>query len=108
LGLAQIFRVTATGLTLHLRVTPNAGTDRIEGIEERDDGTSVIRVRVKAVPDNGRANAAVLALIAEALGIPKSHVRLVAGEASRLKTVAVEGNPGALTSRLETLLQKSV
>ncbi len=90
------YRRDADGLLLHLRVTPNAGADRMEGIEQRDDGTSVLRVRVSAVPDKGKANAAVIALLAKTLGIPKSSLALVSGETARLKTVRMTGNPAEL------------
>ena len=93
-------RLTEAGLILHLRVTPNAGRDTIEGIESRDDGTSVLRIRVAAVPDKGRANAAVIALLAKALGVPKSAITLVSGETSRFKTVSVSGNTDTLLQRL--------
>lgn len=85
-------------------MTPNAGADRIEGAEGRDDGSAVLRVRVKAVPDKGKANAAVIALLAKALGVPKSAVTLVAGDTARLKTVAVEGESEELARRLAELL----
>lgn len=84
------FTPIAGGVRLHLRVTPNAGADRIEGAEARDDGTAVLRIRVAAVPDKGRANAAVIALLARALGIPRSRIRLTAGETSRFKTVEID------------------
>ena len=89
---------------LHLRVTPNAGTDRIDGTELRDDGTAVLRVRVRAVADRGEANAAVLALLAKALGVPKSSMALVSGGTARLKTVAVAGDSKTLLPRLAPLL----
>ena len=85
------YRIDADGLTLHLRVTPNAGIDRIEGVETRDDGSAVLRVRVKAVPDRGRANTAVIAILAKALGVPKSAMTLVSGDAARLKTLRISG-----------------
>ena len=88
---------------LHLRVTPNAGADRLEGVETRDDGTCVLRLRVAAVPDKGRANAAVIALLARALGVPKSAIAVTAGETARLKTVAIAGDGAALAARLETI-----
>jgi uncharacterized protein YggU (UPF0235/DUF167 family) len=90
-------------VTLHLRVTPNAGADRIDGVEIRDDGTAVLRVRVAAVPDKGRANAAVAVLLGKALGIPKSSITLVAGDTARLKTLAIAGDGAALAARLAAL-----
>ena len=98
------YRATASGLVVHLRVTPNAGVDRIEGIETRDDGQAVLRLRVKAVPDKGKANAGAAALLANALGVAKGKVHVIAGETARLKTVAVDGDSGELIGRLETLL----
>ena len=90
-------------MTLHLRVTPNAGTDRIEGVEQRDDGTSILRLRVAAVPDRGKANAAAIALLGKALGVPKSAIAVTSGETARLKTVAIAGDGAALVARLEAL-----
>lgn len=87
-------------MTLHLRVTPNAGADRIEGVEQRGDGSSVLRLRVAAVPDKGRANAAVIALLSRTLEVPKSAVSVISGETARLKTVAVAGDGVALAARL--------
>lgn len=94
------------GLTLRLRVTPNAGRDAIEGIESRDDGRPVLRLRVRAVPDKGRANAAVIALLAKTIGVPRSAVRLIAGDTARLKTVTIAGDAEALASRLRDLLPR--
>lgn len=90
-------------MTLHLRVTPNAGADRIEGVEQRDDGSAVLRLRVAAVPDKGRANAAVIALLGKALGVPKSTIAVTAGETARLKTVAIAGDGVAIAAALEAL-----
>jgi len=91
-------------VTLSLRVTPNAGSDRIEGRELRADGEAVLRLRVAAVPDQGKANAAAVALLAKALGVPKSAIRLVAGETARSKVVEIAGDGPSLAARLEQLL----
>lgn len=99
----KAWRAGAKGLTLYLRVTPNAGADRIDGTELRDDGSAVLRVRVTAVPDKGKANTAVIALIAKALGVPKSAVTLVSGDTARLKTLEVEGDPAELAAKVEAL-----
>lgn len=97
---ATPYGVTEAGLVLALRVTPNAGCDRIEGVERRADGSAVLRLRVKAVPDKGKANAAVIALLGKALGVPKRAVSLVSGETARLKTVQIAGDPSVLVERL--------
>nr|WP_314256566.1 DUF167 family protein [uncultured Devosia sp.] len=100
---SKCFRLNPAGLSLFLRVTPNAGQDRIEGVEQRDDGTAVLRVRVAAVPDKGKANAAVIALLAKALGLPKSSLSLANGETSRFKTIAIHGDGDALSRTVEKL-----
>jgi uncharacterized protein (TIGR00251 family) len=99
----QAYRRDADGLLLSLRVTPNASADRIEGTEQRDDGSAVLRLRVTAVPDKGKANAAVIALLAKAFGLPKYAVTLVAGDTARLKTVRIAGDPDALVVALAKL-----
>ena len=86
-----------------MRVTPNAGADRIEGTEIRDDGNAVLRVRVKAVPDRGKANAAAIALVAKALGVPRSAVMLVSGDTARFKTLNIAGDAEALAAAIDAL-----
>jgi hypothetical protein len=99
----QYYRLSPSGLSLFVRITPNGGRNAIAGVEIRDDGTAVLRIRVSAVPDKGKANEAVVALLAKALGVPKSAVSVVSGETSRLKTLAVAGDGVAIAARLMAL-----
>lgn len=101
--MAACYRVTPEGIVLAVRVTPNAGADRVEGVELRDDGAAVLRCRVRAVPDRGKANAAVLALLAGALGVPKSRLTVIAGETARLKSIAISGEPAALALAVDAI-----
>ena len=94
------FTPTPTGLRLRIRVTPNASADRIDGPETLSDGTCVLRLRTRAVPEGGRANVAVIALLAKHLGVPKSTITLVAGDTARLKTLHIDGDPTDLAARL--------
>lgn len=96
--------MTPEGVLLFLRVTPNAGRDSLDGIEIRDDASIVLRVRVSAVPDKGKANAAVIALLAKALRLPKSAMTLVSGETSRHKSVLVSGDGADIATCLATLV----
>ena len=98
------YRLSPSGLSLFIRVTPNAGRDSIEGVEARDDGAAVLRVRVSAVPNKGKANAAVIVLIARALGVPRSAIAVTSGETARFKTLAVAGDGAGLAEALETLI----
>jgi uncharacterized protein (TIGR00251 family) len=97
------WRPVPNGVRLELRVTPNAGRDAIEGVEIRDDGSPVLRCRVKAVPDKGKANTALIALLAKALGLPKSDLTLVSGDTARQKSIEIAGEPRDLMPKLETI-----
>lgn len=97
------WRATLDGVVVACRLTPRGGRDAIDGIVRLADGTTVVLARVRAAPENGRANDALCALLAAKLGARRSRVALAAGAKSRLKQVAVSGDPEALLARLRTL-----
>ena len=71
---------------VRIRLIPRAGRDAVAG--ERD---GAVLIRIAAPPVDGKANAALIALVATTLGLPKSAVRIVRGETSRDKVVAIDG-----------------
>ena len=82
-------------MRLELKVVPKSSRDRIDGwMGDR------LKVRVTAAPERGRANAAVEALLAEALGLPASAVRVVGGAASPRKTVEIDAAEEWVRARL--------
>ena len=95
------WRAAPDGVIVACRLTPKGGRDAIDGAATLADGTRVLLVRVRAVPENGKANDALLRLIADKAGVPASRARLVAGAKSRLKQVAISGDPAALIAKLE-------
>ena len=97
------WRYSTQGISIALRVTPRGGRDEIDGIETLADGRSVVKVRVRAIAEGGEANRAVIELLAKALGVPKAKVRLLSGVTSRLKQVAVDGDPARLGEALRRL-----
>lgn len=99
------WRATPDGVSLALRVTPRGGRDAVDGVETMADGRSVLKLRVRAVAEDGEANRAVLAVLAKALGVPKARLRLLSGATSRLKQVAISGDAAALSAALATLAQ---
>ena len=90
-----------------MRVTPRGGRDAIDGIETLANGCSVVKVRVRVIAEGGEANRAVTELLASALHVPKSHVRVLSGVTSRLKQVAVDGDPKKLGEALAALTATS-
>lgn len=91
------------GLALRVRVQPKAARDAVEGLHEDAAGEVRLKVRVRAAPDKGAANGAATALLAKALGVPKSAVSVVSGHTGRNKTLAVQGDPAALEAALAKL-----
>ena len=91
----------AGGVALVVRLTPKGGRDAIDGIEQLADGRCVLKVRVRAAPSEGEANAALLRLIAKAAGVPPRDVALTAGATARVKQLAIAGDPPTLIAALE-------
>ncbi|NHK28498.1 DUF167 domain-containing protein [Parvularcula flava] len=85
-----------------VRVQPNASRDAVEGFATDADGAIVLKVRVSAVPDKGKANKAVIKLLAAATGLPKSAISIIAGGKSRSKTVRFEASAEMVRTALET------
>jgi uncharacterized protein (TIGR00251 family) len=105
--LADPWRYSTNGVSVALRVTPRGGRDDIDGIETLANGRSVVKVRVRAIAEGGEANKAVTELLAEVLRVPKASVKILSGATSRLKQVAVDGDPKLLGDALRTLTAKS-
>lgn len=74
----------ARELQFSVRLTPRAGTDRVDGVVD-----GVLRARVAAPPVDGAANQALIRLIARALDMAPRDVRLAGGQRGRVKVVAV-------------------
>ena len=97
------WRYSTQGVSVALRVTPRGGRDDIDGIETLANGRAVLKLRVRAIAESGEANRAVMELMAKALGVPKARVRILSGTTSRLKQIAIEGEPAKLGDALRKL-----
>lgn len=71
---------------LAIKVVPGASQDRIAGWLGE-----ALKIRVRAQPEKGKANAAVIALLAAALGVPAKNLRICSGHTSSAKMVEIEG-----------------
>lgn len=90
-------------IVLSVRLTPRSSVDRIETAEQAADGNWSLAARVRAVPEKGKANAALLTLLAETLDLPKSALELVGGSRSREKRVRVGADPDRIGHALGAL-----
>jgi uncharacterized protein (TIGR00251 family) len=99
-----VVRPCADGVLLRVRLTPRSSRDGIDGIKAGPDGDHV-QARVRAVPEDGKANAALIELLAKATGLAKSSMSISGGAASRLKTVHLAGDKTALERRMAAWLE---
>lgn len=101
---ASPFRLGKGCLFVDIRLQPGASRARIDGVALLDDGRAVLRVRVTEPPEGGKANAALIRLLARTWKQPKSALSLVAGQTERRKTLALAGDPAVLRRQLEAWL----
>jgi uncharacterized protein len=100
------YRLEGGRMILHVRLTPKGGRDSLDGVETGADGKTCLKARVSAVPEDGKANAALVALLAKTFKVPKSAIRLVSGDTARMKQLEVSGggNQLAVAETLSGLL----
>jgi uncharacterized protein YggU (UPF0235/DUF167 family) len=97
------WQVVAGGLRLRVRLTPKSSSDTVLGVEQTAVG-SALKVKVRAVPEKGSANAALERLVADWLGLARRDVTLDTGSKSRVKTILVAGDGSVLSQRAAMLL----
>jgi uncharacterized protein len=85
-----MLRATAAGLTLAVRVQPGAKKTAIVGVYG-EGAKAQLKIAIQAPPVEGRANRALIAFLADFLGLPRKRVELVSGELSRSKVFLLGG-----------------
>jgi uncharacterized protein (TIGR00251 family) len=94
------------GIVIQVRLTPKSSAARIAGAGLHGE-KPVLKAYVTAPPEDGKANAALVHMIAAWLGVPKSAVTVASGQKSRLKSVLVAGDSASLLGKLAELLTGS-
>lgn len=102
----DLFQLHAEGVQFAVRLTPKAAKDKLDRIDQDANGNARLRVTVTAVPENGKANAALIKLFSKKLRLPKTSIRLIAGDLNRNKTILVEGAPDELLDALDAKLRE--
>ena len=90
---------------MRIRLTPRAARSRVEGVGAGADGGAVLKVAVTAPPEKGKANAAMITLLAKAWRLPKTSMAITAGVTARRKTLLVRGDGKALVARLNQWME---
>ena len=101
--MATAWSIVPGGLRLDVRLTPRGGRDAIDGTRVLGDGRSALGCRVRCAPTGGEANAALIALLAKALAVPKSAITIAQGVSSRSKTLLIAGDGAGLGEQLSAL-----
>ncbi len=97
--LASIVDVTKDGIYINVHAQPGARRPAVRGLHGH-----AVKVAVREAAQDGRANAAILAVMAKSLGVAKADVELTAGHASRKKRVHVRGDPASLLDAVKGML----
>ena len=99
-----VWRERDDGISLDLRVTPGARQAGIRGVQDVGEGRVALAVAVRAKAQDGKANKAVIALIANAIGIAPARISLLTGASARLKSLHLAGDPQSLARSVSALL----
>jgi uncharacterized protein len=92
--------LTSEGLRVAIRLSPRAKSDRLLSVAATTGGGRALTATVTAPPQDGRANEALLQLLARAWRLPRRDLSIVGGVASRNKTVGITGDPHQLFARV--------
>ncbi len=94
-------RKRSGGVLLAVRLVPNASKSAIDGVARDADGGAVLKVRVTAIPEKGKANDAVVALLAETLGVRRQDISISSGGTSPRKSFIINNlSDSEIRSRL--------
>lgn len=93
------------GITLFIRLTPRAARDAITGIEKSADDRTYLAIRVRAVPEDGKANKALIKFLAREMKIPTSAISLASGGAARFKQLHITGDSAVLIRMFDDKLK---
>jgi len=98
----DVWKAVPGGIRLRLKVQPKARREGIAGWTSDSEGVA-LKLSVGAPPEDGKANAAVIALLAESLGVAKSAISVVSGATDRRKLVEIRGDEKNLRAALDAL-----
>jgi len=101
------FTVVEGGLRVAVRLTPKASRDRVQGAAAEADGAAVLRAQVTAVPEDGKANAALIKLLSKQWRVPKSDMAIIQGATDRRKVILISGDGLDLRRRLDEWMTKN-
>ena len=100
----RLFSAARGGVSLDVRLTPKASANRIGPVVLDDAGGAVLKVAVTEIPEGGKANKALMTLLAKSWRLPKTAISVKRGHKDRLKTLFFEGESQELLKKFEDIL----
>ena len=94
------FKIHTSGLTVSIRLTPNAHSSGFHGLTKITDEKTALKISVNAVPENSKANKKLIAFLAKAWKLPKSSMSLLSGHTHRQKVLLIKGDGQHLLQKL--------
>jgi uncharacterized protein (TIGR00251 family) len=95
------FRASPTGVLVRVKVTPKAKRSQVAGLLDEPGGGTALKVSVTAPPESGKANDAVVDLLADEWAVAKSAISVVSGATGRRKVVEIRGPSQELLTKLQ-------
>ncbi|AQX30259.1 DUF167 domain-containing protein [Bartonella schoenbuchensis] len=99
----MLYRIDSSGLVLFVRLIPKASMDSIVGVESRDGETQHLVIRLRTVPEDGKANKALIKFLGRQWKIPPSYISLKSGMTSRYKQLRFSGYVEELEQKLQLM-----
>jgi uncharacterized protein (TIGR00251 family) len=93
------------GLKIHLKVIPNSSGNEICGITCNINGQQLLKIKITALADKGKANKALIKFISKEWDIPSSNIKIISGYKSQIKKIMIINYTDQCLSRLK-IIQK--
>lgn len=85
---------------MRVRINPNSSSCAVNGIMEAAEGSKMLKISIRAVPEKGKANKELIEFVAQKLKLPKSSLEIVSGETDRVKRILIRGKSKDISERL--------
>ncbi len=96
----------ADGIRVAIKLTPKAARDRIDGVARTVDGEAFLKVSVTTVPEDGKANAALIGLLSKVWRVPRSAMAIIRGATDRHKVLHITGQGDDFLAWLDEWIAK--
>ena len=94
------------GVRVRVRLSPKAAANRVGGVFDNGDGARALKAAVTAAPEGGKANRALIKMLAREWRLPKTGISIASGAAARNKTLFIQGDAEMILARLKGWAEK--